>query len=272
MSWLGARAILFCVPVILGGLPLAAQSSSYHLEFDDRTPSRAALVNDSAKSIEAFVALQRCQKPGSYSGFDNSRDILDIPRGVGSEILAADGHPARSGVLETGGRWQTNLAIFPENGDCRNHVSGVLFSDGSFEGEDAGVRGLKAWRDGLAAAVHHWADRINQEKPDGSTLEALHDELKRRKSEDQMKLRKYKSDIRIDDPPQLLWQYWSGWLAVETNLEFRLSKDLSEGKADENFRKLADEINHWKMKIDGNLALQKLNIVFPAISEPEDKQ
>jgi hypothetical protein len=207
-----------------------------------------------------------------YFGYDVGRDILDIPKGVGSDMQAAVGKgPSRSGLLETGGRWRTSMAISPENGDCRTQINAVLFSDGSSGGEDAGVRGLKARRDGLAAAVHYWADRISQEKPDGSTLDALHDELKRRKGEDLMKLGKYKNDIRYDDPPQLLWQYWSGRLAVETNLEFRLSKDLSQGKADENFRKLADEINHWKTKIDGNLALQKLNIVFPTSSEPGDQ-
>jgi hypothetical protein len=44
MSSLRARAILFCLRVILGWLPLAAQSSSYHLEFDDRTPSQGTLL------------------------------------------------------------------------------------------------------------------------------------------------------------------------------------------------------------------------------------
>ena len=49
-------------------------------------------------------------------------------------------------------------------------------------------------------------------------------------------------------------------------------KDLSPEIAGEYFRKVADEINQWKKKIDGNLALQKLNVVFPPISESGDGQ
>jgi hypothetical protein len=45
---------VFCLPVILGSLPVAAQSSSYHLEFEDYAGSKQViLVNDSEKPIEA---------------------------------------------------------------------------------------------------------------------------------------------------------------------------------------------------------------------------
>jgi len=282
MSSLGARAVVFCFPVILGWLPLAARSSSYHLEFDGRIPGsqQVILVNDSEKSIEAYGASQLCFKPKQYVGHpDDSKDILDHPfKGATSDMRAADGSgPARSGVIETGGRWRTAMATLPDY-DCRTQVNAVLFSDGSFEGGNAGVRGLKARRDGLAAAIHYWADRISREKPDGSTLDALHDELKKHKAEDMLKRGKYQSQPHLTFeeaeqpvPPQLLWQYWSGWLAVEGYLEFQLSKDLSQEKAGENFQKVADEINQWKKKIDGNLALQKLNIVFPPVSESGDR-
>jgi hypothetical protein len=280
MSSLGARAVVFCFPVILGWLPLAAQSSSYHLEFADHKHSQQViLVNDSEKSIEAYGASQLCFKPKQYVGVDESRDILDISfRGTPSSMRAADGRePPRSGVLETGARRSTGIFI-PENWDCETQVNAVLFSDGSFEGEDAAVRGLKSRRDGLAAGIHYWADRISREKPYGSTLDALRDEVKQRKVEDQMKQRTYTSHPRLTFekaeppiPPPLLGQYWSGWLAVEANIELLFPKDLSQEKASENFRKVADEINQWKAKIDGNLALQKLNIVFPPISEPGDR-
>lgn len=282
MSSLRARVVVFCLPVILGWLPLAAQSSSYHLEFDGSIPGHQSvfLVNDSEKSIEAYGASQLCFKPKQYVGHpDDSRDVLDDPfKGARSDMRAADGSgPPRSGALDTGARWRTSMATLPD-WDCRTQVNAVLFSDGSFEGEDAGVRGLKAKRDGLAAAAYYWADRISREKPDGSTLDALHDELKKRKAEDLLKRGKYQSqphltfeEAVLPVPPQMLWQYWSGWLSVETNLEFQLSKYLTQEKAGEKFRKVADEINQWKAKIDGNLALQKLNVVFPAITESGDR-
>ena len=277
MSSLGARAVVFCFSVIFGWLPLAAQSFSYHLEFDDRIlgSQQVILVNDSEKSIEAFGASQRCHKARGGSGNDSTRDVLDNPsiNGVSSDMQAAVGSgPPRSGVLETGARWRTAIAIFPENGDCQNQITAVFFSDGSFEGEDAGVRGLKAHRDGLAAGIHYWADRISREKPDGSTLNALQAEIKQRMAEDQMKQQKFPIHITEVDTPPLLWQYWSGWLQVESTIEFHFPKDLSQGKASENFRRVADEINQWKTKIDGNLALQKLNIAFPAISESSESE
>jgi hypothetical protein len=283
MSSLRARAIVFCFPVILGWFPLAAQSSSYHLEFDDRIPGHqpVILVNDSEKSIEAYGASQLCFKAKVYTGVPNeSRDVLDNPfNGAASGVRAPDGRgPARGGVLETGARWRTNMATRPD-WDCRTQVNAVLFSDGSFEGEDTAVRGLKARRDGLAAAIHYWADRISREKPDGSTLDALHDELKKRKAEDLLKQGKYRSQQHLTFegavpplPPPPLEQYWSGWLSVEANLEFQLSRSLTHEDAGENFRKLAEEIHQWKAKIDGNLALQKLNVAFPAISESSQSE
>jgi hypothetical protein len=44
-----------CIPLILGYLPLAAQSSSYHLEFESQG---LVLVNDSEKVIEAYSVRQ----------------------------------------------------------------------------------------------------------------------------------------------------------------------------------------------------------------------
>lgn len=281
MSSSVARTLVFCFPALLGCLPLAAQSSSYHLETDGKV-QRLVLVNDSEKSIEAYEASQLCFKPRVYSGMpDASRDILNTPWGAGwGEIRAADGRwPVRSGVLEPGGRWYTEMASIPEKGDCRTEIHAVLFSDGSFEGEDAGVRGLKAKRDGIAAAIRHWADRISGEKPDGSTLEVLHDELRKSKAEHQMKRDEYRSQIalsfeRVESPvpPEPMWMYWSGWLAVEWQFDFQLSRQLSQERAAEKLRKITDEINQWKTRVDGNLALQKLDKVFPAISESADWQ
>lgn len=137
---LGARAVVFCFLIIVGWLPLVAQSSSYHLEFDDSTPGhqRVFLVNDSEKPIEAFAGSQQCQRPDGRggSGIHSSQDVLDsFGRGPTSDMRAADASgPPRSGVIETGAQWFTHIAVFPENGDCRNQITAVLFSDGSFGG------------------------------------------------------------------------------------------------------------------------------------------
>jgi hypothetical protein len=275
MSSLGVRAVVFCFPVILGWLPVAAQSFSYHLEFEDNAGSKQViLVNDSEKPIEAFAASQRCQKAHGWSGSDGIRDILFYPS-TDIDMQAADrSGPPRSGVLDTGARWSTLLAMMPERGDCQNRITAVFFSDGSFEGDDAAVRSLKAGRDGLAAGVHYWADRISREKQDGSTLNALLAEVRKRMVADQAKQQKYPTSGHRDSSAQPLWEYWASWVTVERDIELRFPKDLGQEKPSATLRRVADMINGWKTKIDGNIALQKLNIVFPAISgssESEDR-
>ena len=276
MSSLMAPVLMLCFPIIVGWLPSVAQSSSYHLEFADSRSGHQSvfLVNDSDKPIEAFAASQRCQKANGGSGTDGSRDILFYPsKGAGSDMQAADrSGPPRSGVLDTGERWRTFLAMMLEKGDCRNRITAVLFSDGSFEGDDAAVRGLKAQRDGLAAGVHYWADRISHEEPDGSTLNALLAEVRERMVADQAKQKKYPASGHGDSSAHLLWEYWASWTTVERDIELRFPKDLSQEKPSATLRKVADMINGWKTKIVGNIALQKLNVVFPPISASGDGQ
>jgi hypothetical protein len=277
MSSLAARVAVFCFLLVLGWLPLAAQSSSYHLEFDDLAPGHqdVFVVNDSEKSIEAFAASQRCWRSDGRVGGGGyaSRDILDFSfNGVPSDMRAADGGLARRAVLETGERWRTGLTIFAENGNCQAQINAVLFSDGSFDGEDAAVRGLKAHRDGLAASANYWSDHVCREKPDGSTIDALHTALKQRVADDKAKQRMYFPDNMHGDTSPLFWHYWEGGLQMDRNLELHFPTELSQEKPAEALHKIADEIDEWKKKIDGNLALQKLNVTFPAISESGDRQ
>jgi hypothetical protein len=128
----------------------------------------------------------------------------------------------------------------------------------------------------LAAGVQYWAARLSQEKPDGSTLLALFNEVERSKTEDQRKQRDHYRPRRMLEkdesalPQALLWLYWSGRVQVDTNLELRLNgfiKGSSGVKtASEALRKIADEIDQWKTKIDSNPAQQKLDTAFPPLT------
>jgi hypothetical protein len=102
----------------------------------------------------------------------------------------------------------------------------------------------------------------NRDKPDGSTLDALLAKAKRCIVEDQTKQRKHPLRLRYHDMPQPLWLYCSSWIRVESAAELNFPKDLSQEKASQSFRKVADLINRWKKKIDGNLAAKKLNVTF----------
>jgi hypothetical protein len=264
------RGIALCLPAILGWLPLTAQTSSYHLVSDDRATgsSKVTLVNDSEKAIDAYGAFQRCRSRRKIGASNWSYDSKDILQGFINVHGARGGRPPRTGMIEPGGRWDTSLFVSPPNGVCDSQIGAVLFTDGSFEGTDTAVRALKAQRDGMAASVNYWADRISRENPDGSTLGSFLDEIRRRVRDDQTKQHRYR--IGTGDVPPPLWDYWAGRLYVDQNIDQGLPRNLSEEKASQNFHRVADEINAWKKKIDSNVAMRKLNLLFPPISDPAE--
>lgn len=233
------RGIARCLPAILAWLPLTAQTSLYHLVSDGR---RVTLVNDSKKSIEAYGAFQRCRREKGKSNW--SYDSKDILQGFMNVHGARGARPARTGMIEPGGRWDTSLFVSPPDGVCDSQVGAVLFADGSFEGTDTAVRALKAQRDGIATGVNYWADRISQEEPDASTLSSLFKEMKQRVQDDTMMQHKYPIGTRDVPPP--LWNYWAGRLYVDRNIDQLLPRDLSEEKANQNFHRVVDEIDAWK--------------------------
>ena len=143
----------------------------------------------------------------------------------------------------------------------------MFFTDGSFEGKDAAVRGLKALGDGEAANINYWIDRIKKEKPDGSTLGLLLNEIKRRVAYDIAEENKYPNHLdHVRFRP--LWEYWVGTWAVDFDIESLLTKDLSPVKPNELLERVTNYVEERKADIDGNQAMQKLNTVFPPISEP----
>jgi hypothetical protein len=272
MRLLAIRGAVFCLAVTPGWLPLAAQSSSYHTQLSNDTNgrSRIILVNDSDKPIEAYHASQRCQAGGVYS----SEDVLDHPGVTSGSIHGPDGERApRSGFVERGGRWDTFMSITtnPSNNSaekCDTRIEAVLFADGSYEGKEAVARGLKARRDGIRASVSYWENKFNSEDPDGSSLAVLHAEAKRIVSENRVKLNKYQFNLLKDDSPSLLHQYWAGRLQVDTNVAGHFPSDASEEKQSGSFHYLANYIHTWKTKIDNDVAMKRLDTVFPPFSEP----
>jgi hypothetical protein len=82
--------------------------------------------------------------------------------------------------------------------------------------------------------------------------------------------KKYPTITQRDPSAQPLWEYWSSQATVERDIELLFPKDLSREKPSETLRKVANMMNVWKTKIDSNLALQKLNTIFPPISESSE--
>jgi hypothetical protein len=142
----------------------------------------------------------------------------------------------------------------------------VIFTDGSFEGKDAAVRGLKALGDGQVADINYWANGIKREKPDGSTLGLLLNEIKQSGAHDKAEQSRYPNHLdHVRFRP--LWEYWEGKWAVDFDIESQFPTDLSAVKPNELLKQVANYVEKRKADIDGNEAMQKLNTIFPPISE-----
>jgi hypothetical protein len=256
MAVFALRQVGFCIPLIMGCLPLAAQSARPRLEFEPQGSFfQLVLVNDSEKAIEAFSVRQTCDKSGEFTA-----------------AILYDGLRGTSGIIQSGehrglgGGWKS------PSGDlaCDAQLEAVFFADGSFEGNDAAVRGLKARGDGITASIHYWVDKIKREKSDGSTLGLLLDAIKQRLAADKAQQRRYPLNPEQGTPP-LFREYWEGRREVDSALEARFPADLSTVKTNELLQRVTDYMEKRKADIDGTEALQKLNTVFPPISEHGDK-
>jgi len=252
MAVFALRQFALRIPWILGCWPLAAQSARPHLEYEPKgSLFQLVLVNDSEKAIEAFSVRQTCDKSGQFTA-----------------AILYKGLRGTSGVIESGehrglgGGWK----LPSEDLACDAQLEAVFFADGSFEGNDAAVRSLKARGDGITASVNYWLDRIKREKTDGSTLGLLLDAIKQRVAADKVLQGQYPLNLERGIPP-LLREYWEGRREVDAALEARFPRDLSTVKPNELLQRVTDYMEKRKADIDGTEALQKLNIVFPPISE-----
>lgn len=270
MPWFVFNRIVICVPLIFACWPVAAQTSSYHTELEEHPAGHphVVLVNDSEKSIEAFAVSQRCKT----GGFSAIVDILHSPRNLRGMEPTGNAQPPRNGVLEPGARWVTAVEIIQDaSAMCKAAtIDAVLFTDGSFEGKQKSVRALKARRDGIVAGVNFWVERIAEQDPNGSAQDALTDEARNRVAEDRKKEKPYPDANSKDDDPwqQPLQQYWIGRQQVDENIRQHLARDPSTEPARERFREVAIDLDVWKKKIESNAAQQKLNRIFPPISDP----
>jgi len=252
MAVFALRQVGFCIPLIMGCLPLAAQSARPHLEFEPHGSSfQLVLVNDSERAIEAFSVRQTCAKSGEFTA-----------------AILYNGLRGTTGIIESGEHRGVGGGWKSPSGDlaCDAQLEAVFFADGSFEGNEAAVRGLKARSDGITASVNYWVDRIKREKPDGSTLGLLVDAIKQRVAADKAQQGRYPLNPEQGTPP-LLWEYWEGMREVDSALAARFPRDLSTVNTNELLQRVTDYMERRKADIDGTEALQKLNSVFPPISE-----
>jgi hypothetical protein len=248
--------LLVCL-TMLCGCALLAQSRSYHMELSDGTSGWGILVNDSQKTIEAYHFSAKCRgvRPGE-SGLELSYDALDFD-GTVIGFQGPGGLVTQRDVSEPGARIAVQQLLPQPSCEWKADINAVLYADGSYEGDEMSARGLQARRDGIAASVKYWTDRLSQESAGKPNLEATHTDAERLTQEDEKKAHMFPGCGKLP----LTCQYWRGRSHVDRSvaLKAKSQKDGSEG----SYRRIVQFVTRWEKKIEADVALKKLDAVFP---------
>jgi hypothetical protein len=159
------RGFALWLVVLPAWLPSPAQQHSYHTVNPDDV--HFILVNDSKKTIEAFHAREHC---GELFGW-MIRDSLSLNILSKYEFGATESMQDR--MVKPGGRFVSILSLINSRERCEEAVDAVIFSDGSYEGEEQALRGLQDERAGITESIKYWADRFRREKSDGSSAKSM---------------------------------------------------------------------------------------------------
>jgi hypothetical protein len=256
------RFEIFCIGILCICAPLLAQTRGYHMELSDRTSGWVILVNDSDKPIEAFYFSAQCNDVNARggAGMQFTYDALQNPSTM-------SGHPGLDGkflsqrdVVAPKGRFVSLTKLVPQQSGCdwKGDINAVIYSDGSYEGDEMIARGIAALRDGIAASVAYWQGRFNRESPEAVDLDAVNADAQRLTKEDFAKT----MFPGCRNSP-LACEYWKGRHQVDSSVAMWLRRVALKDTHEEAYKKTAQIIERWQKKIDNNVALKRLDVTFP---------
>jgi hypothetical protein len=227
----------------LVSLPAFSQNPAYHLEFSDRTSGWVILVNDSQKPIEAFTAKATCGATSTTPTYD----ALDFSAGGSS-------HPAIKGlqpaIIQPGQRFYALVNLAPQPSGCawQGQIEGVIYADGTYDGEASAVRDLQARRAGIAAALQYWTNQ--QLGGHEQTVAANGSNYAETLAlDDQAKTWTY----TCRDQPEVC-AYWSGRRHVDQNVAQGMKRNAA----------INTYLDRWTAKFDADAAYKALEITFPS--------
>jgi hypothetical protein len=246
--------------------PSAQTKPNYHMElvhpytFPDGTVwAHLALVNDSDKTIETFHITSDREDEGGIT-----QDALDLVSHEGNITFSDQETVKQNTIIKPGARF-ISLGHGSVSGRsvpvCVPKIDAVLFTDGTFEGDEPILRGIEAYRRGMADGVKYWSNRLATTPANRSALEALSDEAQQRKDafyEDEHR--------RVHQPLQsdLTWQYQAGREWADIVMNGRLVKGLFENEESSKlYKNAASYFAEWKDEIDNDAALKTLIAAFP---------
>ena len=242
MRNLSLRFASLSIFVSLCSLPVFAQTPAYHLELSDGTSGWVILVNDSQKPIEAFTATATCGAMTTTPTYD----ALEFSGGGTS-------HPAVKGLqpslIQPGQRFFALVNLAPQPSGCawKGHVAGVIYADGTYDGEEIAIRDLQARRAGIAAALEYWTNfQLGHEQTVASNGVNNAEELSQ---DDLAKTWAY----TCRDQPAVC-AYWSGRRQVDHNVAERMKHNAP----------ISPYLDRWTAKFDANVAFKTLEVTFPS--------
>jgi hypothetical protein len=275
MSNLSPRSAVLSLPIILTAFGLPAQSANFHMEYvpGPGDSTRIVLVNDGQQAILAWQLSETCGKHIGHSW--SSGDAFDVPGGSDPFIHGADGRLSRGIGVEPGGSWDAGSLNSCTDGMSSEKLTsvarfdGVIFADGSYEGDEAVVRALKAHRDGIVASVRSWAEVFGAANPDGSGLDQILAAIKIHEGEEKAQRDRYPFPGGIREAEDPMRGYWEGRLQVEECLLISRTNQGSQGEepAATRLKRIVHLLDEWKTKIETDPAMQKLDAEFPPIAE-----
>jgi hypothetical protein len=274
MSNLSPRSAVLSLPIILTAFGLPAQSANFHMEYvPGRIDStRIVLVNDGQQAIVAWQLFETCGKH-IYDWYRG--DVVNFPEGHLGSIHGADGRFSHGVGVEPGGSWDAGSLNSCTDGMSSEKLTsvarfdGVIFADGSYEGDEAVVRQLKARRDGIAANVRSWAEVFGAANPDGSGLDQILAAIKIHQGEETAERDRYPFPSAVPEEEDPKRAYWEGRLQVEAILLTSRTNRASQGEepAAARLKRIVHLLDEWKTKIETDPARQKLDAEFPPIME-----
>lgn len=237
------RFALLSVFLSLYSLPVFAQNPAYHLEFSDRSSGWVILVNDSPKPIEAFSVTATC---GAVSA-SPTYDALDFSGG-------GTPHPAVKGLqpalIQPGQRFFSRVNLAPQPAGCawQGKVAGVIYSDGTYDGEESAVRDLQARRAGIEAALQYWTNvqLVGHEQTVAANGSTYAESLA---ADDLAKTWAY----TCRDEPEVC-SYWAGRRHVDQNVAVQMKRSAA----------MNPYLDRWTAKFDADAAFKTLAVTFPS--------
>jgi hypothetical protein len=263
------KATLRIICLALLTTSAVAQTPGYHIELiDDTAPhhsplnKRIVLFNDSDRTIEAAHISEVCEGDNRRGGpltHETTEDTLTYS----SDKV---GNPGPDGTLvfesttiPPGGKMVLlePLAQQPSGCTWNAKVDAVIYSNGTYEGDEIAVRGLQARRAGLAAGLNFWSGRLPP-RPSDTHLLVLAPAAEAEAA--------FAKDINNSKPPvcqrdTIACQYWLGRGHVDLNISSMLKRPTED--SDTRYDHAVQEIERWQRKLNSDVALKKLESTFP---------